>query len=175
MRKLFEKLLIMTLLTAVITFSLCFAALNFNDSFEATKAIGDIAEKSGNNPGVGEFLGIFGTIAVTSDVFITAYYFSMIIAVPFFILAVMSISQLLALLFQIGEEKQWKLITGKVFTWITTVLQVILCLTILINIFTNVVASTPILIGLLVINIIFLIFFIKCLKKLRAGASFNNK
>ncbi|MBO5352207.1 MAG: hypothetical protein J6J42_01705 [Lachnospiraceae bacterium] len=166
MRKLFGKLLIMTILVAVVTLSLCFASLNFNDSFEATKAMGDMAERSGNNPGVGEFLGIFGTIAITSDVILTAYYFSMIIAVPFLLLAGMSVSQLLALLFQTGEERRWKLRTGKVFTVITTVLQVLLCLTVLINIFINIAAYTPVLIGLFIINVMFLVCYVKGVRKI---------
>lgn len=167
MKKLFIKLFAMTIIASIITFFLCFESLNFSDAFAATEAMGDIAEEAGNNPGVGEFLGIFGTITITADFFVTAYYFILIIGVPFLILVIMSAAQLIALLFQIGEEKRWKLITGKVFTCITAVFQILMCLTLLFNIFANEFVSMPILIVLFILNIIFTVFFIISLSKIR--------
>jgi len=167
MRKIFIKLFAMTIIASIITFFLCFESLDFSEAFAATEAIGDMVSEAGNNPGVGEFFAIFGTMSITADIFVTAYYFGLIIGVPFLILIIMSAAQLIALLFQIGEEKRWKLITGKVFTCITTVFQVLLCLTLLFNIFANEFVNIPILIALLVLNIILNVIYIMSLNKIR--------
>ena len=167
MRKIFIKLFAMTIIASIITFFLCFESLNFSEAFAATEAIGDMVNEAGNNPGVGEFFAIFGTMSITADIFVTAYYFALIIGVPFIILVIMSAAQLIALLFQIGEEKRWKLITGKVFTCITAVFQILMCLTLLFNIFANKFVSMPILIVLLILNIILTVIYFIGLSKIR--------
>jgi len=170
MRKIFAKLLIMTLIIAVLTLFLCFASLMHNDSynpFSATETVYDLVEDAGGNtPGAGEYLAIFGTLALGVDLFSAMTFTALIIIIPGFLFLIAAASQLIALLFQIGTEKRGKIITGKIFTYITAALQILVCLTILLNIFCNTAANTFILIGILIFNIIYTVFFIKVQNKI---------
>lgn len=104
MRKIFIKLFAMTIIASIITFFLCFESLDFSEAFAATEAIGDMVSEAGNNPGVGEFFAIFGTMSITADIFVTAYYFGLIIGVPFLILIIMSAAQLIALFSKLEKK-----------------------------------------------------------------------
>lgn len=77
------------------------------------------------------------------------------------------VSQSIARLIQIGTEKKWKNTTSKVFTYISIVLQVLVCLSLLFNILSNLIVNKILLVIALVLNIVCVVLFIKELLKIK--------
>ena len=77
------------------------------------------------------------------------------------------VSQSIARLIQIGTEKKWKNTTSKVFTYISIVLQVLVCLSLLFNILSNLIVNKMLLVIALVLNIVCVVLFIEELSKIK--------
>ena len=145
-----KKIIIMSIITLVITIGLgIFFMVSLNADFVATKTIWGrmTAGVSGDTPGSGELVLIaslisgltFVTIAVDVRISITAIVIIIFayFLIPFAANALIMVFNLIARLFQIGKNKEWKDVTTKALLIFAIVLQGILNLYILFLCFTG--------------------------------------
>jgi hypothetical protein len=138
-----KKIIIMSIITLVITIGLgIFFMVSLNADFVATKTIWGrmTAGVSGDTPGSGELVLIASLISgltflgeLTAIVIIIFAYF----LIPFAANALIMVFNLIARLFQIGKNKEWKDVTTKALLIFAIVLQGILNLYILFLCFTG--------------------------------------
>lgn len=169
MKKFFTKLLVVSIICSIIIFILCFiATFTTNFDFLATKKVVDEVNKAGGNtPGIGEYLLIMGGFALMLDVSAGVLLLFITLINPSFILIAIILSQSISRLFQIGSEKKWKNINSKIFTYVSLVLQFLLCSRLLLLLRLDfIINNVPILIALF-INIFCIIFFIYTLIRLK--------
>ena len=169
MKKIFSKLLIISIICAIISFvSLFFSCINYEFSFSATKEVVDEFNEVGeDNPGAGWYLLIAGGTATMVDIAAGIANFIIIILIPSFMLFVIMSSQCIARLVQIGEEKQWKITTSKIFTYISIGLQVLLCLVLIFNLLSNLKFNRILLFLVVILNIVSIILFVKELTQIK--------
>ena len=171
MKKTFTKLFVMTLLAAVITIILSFLAIKFNDSYNplgnAEKVYNVVQEAGADTPGAGEYLLIGGTAALIADFSVAIYCMLTLIIIPVFAFLIMLVLQIIARLFQIGAQERWKCITSKILTYIAIVLQILLFLVYILNIFSNIAANRLILLVALVLYTAYVILSIKNIRKVK--------
>lgn len=138
MKRNFTKLLIISIIFAIIitiiNTGFCLGAINNTDyePFSTTKGIvNEVNQLGSDNPGSGWYLLVAGGTSLFAEAGIILSYFIIfivVVGIPAFILFLVIIFQGIARVFQIGTEKKWKNITSKVFTYISSVLLVLLCL-----------------------------------------------
>ena len=165
MKKSYTKLLIIAIICLIGT--CIFSSLAMQVEFSYTKQVGEEFNQMGtDNPGSGWYLLIGGGTALLADLAIALAYI-MILGIPVLILFFILISQLIARLVQIGEEKKWKNTTSKVFTIISIVLQIILCTYQLFIIICEFEINKILLSLSLILNITSVVLFIKELRKMK--------
>lgn len=169
MKKIFNKLLIITMVCAIISYILCFSsAINNDFDFTNTKGVvNEVNEMGSDNPGAGWYLLMAGGTAAILDVTAGIANLIIIILIPSFMLFVIMISQCVARLVQIGEQKKWKDITSKIFTYISVVLQILLCLVLIFSLLSNLSFNRVLLFLALILNIACLVLFIKNLANIK--------
>lgn len=169
MKKILNKLLIISIICAIISFILCFFPARSNDfDFTTTKGvINEVNEMGSDNPGAGWYLLFAGGTAVTIDFAMAISIMIFTLIIPGFLLFMIVVSQSIARLIQIGTEKKWKNTTSKVFTYISIVLQVLVCLSLLFNILSNLIVNKMLLVIALVLDIVCVVLFIKELSKIK--------
>ena len=167
MKRNFTKLLIVSIICAIITIIFCFISLKYMDinPFTTTKGvIEEVIQMESDNPGGGWYLIFAGGTALLTDFGIMLVYLIFVIAIPAFILFLVIVLQGAARLFQIGSEQKWKNITSKVLTYISMTFLILLCLELLSMIF----ALNNILLAIaLISSIVFVVLFIKELKVMK--------
>ena len=165
MKKSYTKLLIIVLLCLIGT--CIFSCLAIEVGFTYTEQVGkELNEMGTGNPGSGWYLLIGGGTALLADLAIALAYI-MILGIPVLILFFILISQLISRLVQIGEEKKGKNTTSKVFTIISIVLQIIICIYQLFIIICEFEINKILLSLALILNITSVILFIKELRKMK--------
>lgn len=169
MKKILNKLLIISIICAIISFILCFFSARSNDfDFTTTKGvINEVNEMGSDNPGAGWYLLFAGGTAATIDFAMAISIMIFTLIIPGFLLFMIVVSQSIARLIQIGTEKKWKNTTSKVFTYISIVLQVLVCLSLLFNILSNLIVNKMLLVIALVLDIVCVVLFIKELSKIK--------
>lgn len=169
MKKIYNKLLIISIICAIISFILCFFSAISNDfEFTTTKGVvNEVNEMGSDNPGAGWYLLIGGGTAAMVDIAAGIANLIIIILIPSFMLFLIMISQCIARLVQIGQQKKWKDITSKIITYISIVLQIILCLLLIFNLLSNLSFNRILLFLALILNIACLVLSIKELAKIK--------
>lgn len=164
MKRNFTKLLIISIICAIITFVCCYFSGKYMDYkfFSITEGIvNDVNQMGSDNPGAGWYLLIFGGGSLITEFGIVLLYFIFVIVIPALILSLVILLQVIARLFQIGNEKEWKRTTSKVLTYISMSFQILLGLELLSMIF----ALNNILLAIaLISSIVGVVLFIKELK-----------
>lgn len=167
MKRNFTKLLIISIICAIITFSCCFFSNKYMDYnfFSITEGIvNDVNQMESDNPGAGWYLLIFGGGSLITEFGIVLLYFIFVIVIPGFILFIIMASQGIARLVQIGNEQKWKNTTSKVFTYISLVLLILFCLELL---FVISILKNILLLIALILSIVCVVLFIKELKEMK--------
>lgn len=165
MKKSYTKLLIIAVICLIVT--CVFSSLAIEVDFNYTKQVGEEVNKMGiDNPASGWYLIIGGGTALLADFTILLVYI-MILGIPILTLFIIVISQLIARLVQIGEEKKGKNTTSKVFTIISIVLQIILCTYQLFIIICEFEVNKILLSLALILNITSVVLVIKELRKMK--------
>ena len=168
MKTFFTKLLVVSLICAILIFILCLTTISINNfNFLITEKILDSVNGiEGIMPGIGEYFLIMGGMAFMSDFAIRFLYIFIILIIPSFILLAIIFSQSIARLFQLKSEKKWKNITSKIFTYISLILQFLLFARLFIILSIPNINVIAIFIALF-INIFCIVFFIYTLIKLK--------
>jgi len=165
MKKSLTKLLIIAIICLIVT--CIFSSLAMKVEFAYTKQVGEEFNEMGTgNPGSGWYLLIGGGTALLAD-FAVALLYIIILGIPVVILFFILVSQLVARLVQIGEEKEGKNTTSKVFTIISIVLQIILCVYQLFIIICEFEINKILLSLALILNITSVVLFIKELRNMK--------
>ena len=167
MKKIYNKLLIISIICAIISFALCFfSTINSGFDFTTTKGVvNDVNEMGSDNPGAGWYLLIAGGTAAMAEFAAGIAKLIIVILIPSLMLFIIMISQCIARLVQIGEEKKWKDITSKVITYISIVLQILVCFVLIFNLLSNLSFNKILVFISLVLNIVCVVLFIKELVK----------
>lgn len=168
MKKVFNKLLIISVICVVISFSLFFFSTTSTDfDFRATREVVDeVNEMGSDNPGARWYLLMAGGTATMVDIAVGIANL-IIILIPSFILLVIMIFQCVARLVQIGQQKKWKDITSKILTYISIFLQILLCLVLIFNLSSNLSFNRTLVLLVLILNMVCLVLFIKELVKIK--------
>lgn len=165
MKKSYTKLLIIAIICLIGT--CIFSSLAMQIEFAYTEQVGEELNEMGTgNPGSGWYLLIGGGTALLAD-FAIALAYIIILGIPLLILFFILISQIIARLVQIGEEKKGKNTTSKVFTIVSIVLQIILCTYLLFIIICEFEINKILLALVLALNITSVVLFIRELKKMK--------
>lgn len=165
MKKSYTKLLIIAIICLILTY--VFFSLVMKIEFTYTEQVGEQLNEMGtDNPGAGWFLLFGGGTALAAD-FLTALAYVIILGIPLLILFFISISQIIARLVQIGEEKKGKNTTSKVFTIVSIVLQIVLCTYLLFIIICEFKINKILLSLALILNVSSVVLFIKELRKMK--------
>ena len=170
MKKNLLKLLVIAILCAIITLFFCFCSIKYNSSFTSfttTEQVINEVNEGIDSPGAGWYLLFIGGTAVAIDFAMAISIMVFTLIIPGFLLFMIVVSQSIARLIQIGTEKKWKNTTSKVFTYISIVLQVLVCLSLLFNILSNLIVNKMLLVIALVLNIVCVVLFIKELSKIK--------
>lgn len=131
MKKNLLKLLVIAILCAIITLFFCFCSIKYNSSFTTTEQVINEVNEGIDSPGAGWYLLFTGRTAVAIDFAMAISIMIFTLIIPGFLLFMIVVSQSIARLIQIGTEKKWENTTSKVFTYISIVLQVLVCLSLL--------------------------------------------
>lgn len=169
MKKTFTKLLIISIICAIISFVLCMFSVKSNSfNFSTTNQVVDEVKEAGSdNPGAGWYLLLAGGTAAMADIAIGFATIFLIILIPGFMLFFIVISQGISRLVQIGEDKKWKNTTSKVFTYISIILQIFLSFVYIFNLLSNL-KFNRLLLGLaLITNVANIVVAIKELIKIK--------
>jgi len=162
MKKSLNFLLILSIVCLIVTLVLNYCAITFNDfGFQLTKQVANNVSEMNGNPGTGEYLIIFGTLGLLADLAIIFVILILLLVVPFFTCVTVIIFQIIARLFQIGEEKKWKDIVSKVFTVLSIIVETIGCIVLICILISNLEVSKFLLFVSLVANIMVLVLFIR--------------
>lgn len=175
MKKTFTKLLIISIICAIISFTLCLFSVKSNSfNFSTTNQVVDEVKEAGSdNPGAGWYLLLAGGTAAMADIAIGFAMIFLVLLIPGFMLFIIVISQGISRLVQIGEEKNWKNTTSKVFTYISIVLQILLVFVYIFNLLSNL-NFNKFLLGLaLTLNVASIVVFIKELPKIKKATGEN--
>ncbi len=171
MKKSYTKLLIITIVCAIAILVLCILAIKYNNTYQPFAAteqvINEVKEAGSDTPGAGEYLLIAGGTSLAVDFATVLAITIFTIAIPGFLMFIILISQLIARLVQIGEEKKGKNTTSKVFTIISIVLQIILCTYQLFIIICEFEINKILLSLTLILNITSVVLYIIELKKIK--------
>lgn len=168
MKKSLLKLLVIAILCAIITVIFCVCSI-YNMGNAQSSTMGQIIDEvvDTNSPLAGWQL-LFGVgIGSMADVGIALAMGFLVIIIPGFLLLMIAILQSISNLIQIGGEKHWKNTTSKVLTYISIVLQVLVCLLLLFDILNNNIVNKMLLVIALILNIICIFLFIKELSKIK--------
>lgn len=76
---------------------------------------------------INSYSAIFGMIGIFSGMVITLFYYSVLLFMPVVFVLIAQILQLIARLFQIGNDKKWKNITSKIFSWLSIIPFIAIC------------------------------------------------
>lgn len=163
MKKSLNFLLILSIICLALISVLCFSSIVFNEfNFPFTN---EVAENFNNmeegNPGSGWYLLFAGGVALLGDFTILFFFVFLLIFVPFVMNFLIVIIQGVARLFQIGLEKKWKNIVGKVLTVISIIIEILLCIILLFIFISNVQVSKILLFLALTLNITTVVLFIR--------------
>ena len=115
MRKKIAIILAIAVINVLATFALCINSIQLNDPFSfpnTSKIIEDAQDSADVNPGAGEYALIVGGLSFVLEGFAVIALILLIGLIPNILTTITAILALAALLFQIGEEKKWKLVTG---------------------------------------------------------------
>ena len=170
MKKNLLKLLVIAILCAIITLFFSFCSIKYNSSFTSfttTEQVINEVNEGIDSPGAGWYLLFAGGTAVAIDFAMAISIMIFTLIIPGFLLFMIVVSQSIARFIQIGTEKKWKNTTSKVFTYISIVLQVLVCLSLLFNILSNLIVNKMLLVIALVLNIVCVVLFIKELSKIK--------
>ena len=152
-------ILAIAVINVLATFALCINSIQLNDPFSfpnTSKIIEDAQDSADVNPGAGEYALIVGGLSFVLEGFAVIALILLIGLIPNILTTITAILALAALLFQIGEEKKWKLVTGAVLLTIATVLEFFESILLVF-----IIAFNYIMIGItLVLNIAFAIFIL---------------
>lgn len=121
MKRLTNKLLLITFVSSIVAIIFFVLAVQFNDFtlFSITNSFFEESTEIGL---------ILFPISILADFAAIFMYFLLILIVPGLWLLVSIIMQIIARLFQIGEMRKWKDVTSKVFSYISLSLQILLFL-----------------------------------------------
>lgn len=165
MKKSYTKLLIISGLCLIGTFALCSLAMQIE--FTYTERVGqELNEMGTGNPSSGWYMLIGGGTAVLAD-FAKVLVYVIILGIPILTLFIILVSQIIARLVQIGEEKKGKNTASEVFTIISIVLQTILSTYLLLIIICEFKINKILLSLELILNIVSVVLFIKELRKIK--------
>lgn len=161
MKKNFSKLLIIAFLCLFLTLLLCVFSINIGNANSLTEDIISLTVDT-NAPlfllfGLG--VGLLGDLSYAIIISFT------VLILPTFLLLIITILQIVARLMQIGVEKHWKNITSRVLTWISIVLQVLVCCVLIFNILNYPIVRKFVLVVALGLNITSIVLFVKELVK----------
>lgn len=173
MKKSLTKLLIIAIICLII--SGLFIRLSMNEfTFTFTEQVKEeFNEMDKDNPGAGWYLLIVGGTAFTTDLFL-AFAYAILLGVPLLTLIIIVLLQIIARLMQIGEKKKWKDTTSKVFTSISIVVQILLCVYLLFIMICGFMINKLLLALVLALNITSVVLFIKELRKVKKNNTENK-
>jgi len=163
MKKRVNFLLILSIVCLTLTTVLCFFSVIFEDfNFPATSIVMDnVNNASENDPGVGWYFLLAGSTALTIDILSGFAIIILLVFLPISISLLVVILQTLARLFQIGNNKKWKDITGQILSIISIIIQILLCNVLVFNLLSNFSVSKILLFLALFINITSIVLFIR--------------
>lgn len=167
MKRNFTKLLIISIICAIITIFFCFISIKYIDyhPFSTTEGvINEVIQKGSGYPGAGWYLLFAGGTALFIDFGFMLTCLAFVILIPAFIWFLVIVLQGIARLMQIGIEKKWKNTTSKVLTYISMSILILLCLELVYMIF---VLNNMLLVIALFSSIVGVVLFIKELKVMK--------
>ena len=168
MKKYYTLLLIISIIFGVISLSLLWFSpiKNISKTDKSSQILNEIRNQEEiNDPEgyayiikfIGSFAYDFGN-AIGNGIFI--------ILIPGFLLFNCFISQMVARLFQIGKEKNWKRITSNVFTYISMILEILLFFNLITVMIGRFHVNTILIILALLMNIICITLYIITIVKI---------
>ncbi len=164
MKKSFNKLLIIAIISMVLTAILCFAVIVSTDFTQFA-----MQELEKNSDGMELDISQNAELLKNSmcDSSIVLSYVTFVVVTPTIFSLIILASQIFARLFQIGEFKNWKYVTGLVFTYLSVVAFVFMALNMLANVILCVSIMEKVFMSIAcIINIITFVLFIKELIKM---------
>lgn len=169
MKKIYTKLLIISIICAVISFGIfVFSSMSNDLEFSGTQeVVNEVNEMGTDNPGAGWYLLIAGGTVGMVEIVAGIAILIIVIVIPSMMSLGIVISQCIARLVQIGQQKRWKDTTSKVFTYISIVLEILLCFVIILNLLSNLAFNRMLLLVALILNISCIALFIKELAKIK--------
>lgn len=168
MKKVYTRLLLISIICAIISLLLCFISIKTeNFDFSLTESVVDeVNEMESDNPGGGWYFLFAGGSAMMLDFAIGFFAIFFVFFVPAILYFIIVLSQIISRIVQIGENKKWKNITSKVFTYISVIFQVILCIILLICISSNFALNKILLSVVLILNIVCVILSFRELRQI---------
>ena len=164
MKKSFNKLLIIAIISMVLTGILCFTVIVSTDFTQFA-----MQELEKNSDGMELDISQNAELLKNSmcDSPLVLSYVTFVAVTPMALSLIILVSQIFARLFQIGKFKNWKYITGLVFTYLSVGAIIFMTLNMLANVILCVLKMEKIFMGIAcVINIITFVLFIKELIKM---------
>lgn len=167
MKKNFSKLLIIAFLCLIITVFFCIFSIYNMDNTQNPKT-GQMVEKVDTDSPAAGYAVLAGLgIGTMSDIGSAIIIFTTVLLIPSFLLLIIVILQMIARLMQIGIEKHWKNITSKILTYISIVLQFLVCFVLLFDILSSLTTGKFMLVLAFILNIASIVLFIKELSEIK--------
>ena len=168
MKKILTKLLITSILCAIISTALCFFSIPSSNSkpSRTNQKLNEILSEDDIDDVEGYSYILETSGSILADV-AEGLVYAFILLIPSAILFIIIISQVISRLVQIGVEKKWKNTLSKVFTYISVVLQGTLCIILVLYMLSNLNLNKILLFFNLILNISCMVFFIKELVKIK--------
>lgn len=168
MRKHFLRLLVISVLSAILSFVLCLTSLYTYESESRTEKLLDEIQAEDEIDDVEGYGYIMeGTVSVLADIGEAIAIFIMLILIPGVGVLLIVLTQIISGVMQIGTQKPWKVMTAKVCTYISMGMEFIFTLYIGLNMFSNLSVNKIILLIAFILNLVCSVVFIIEVRNIR--------
>ena len=158
MKRIFNKLLVISLVCSILSVLLCIISIGNFDSYTL-----DAIDEMQSNNNTDDVSGYANLMKVSLSMFLDVGgilgYFIFVVLIPGLILFVIVILQAFARLFQIGNEKKWKNIVSRILSYISIFFQVLVCIVLILDFFRSLSVNKILLIVVFILNIISIVMF----------------
>ena len=158
MKRIFNKLLVISLVCGILSVLLCIISIGDFDSYTL-----DVIDEMQSNTNVDDVSGYANLMKVSLFMFLDMGgilgYFIFVVLIPGLMLFGIVILQIFARLFQIGNEKKWKNIVSKILSYTSIFFQLLVCIVLMLDIFRSFSASKILLMVVFILNIITIAMF----------------
>lgn len=174
MRKNFLKILIISVLCAIVSFALCFTSVF---TYESESRTGQLLDEIQAEEEIDDVEGygyiVEGAASVLVDIGEAVAVLVFLILIPGVFALLMLLLQLISGVMQIGKTKLWKMTTAKICTYISLVLEMVFTLYVGMFLFSNLSVNIILLLITFILNLICSVVFVIEVKNIKRMGEFQ--